>query len=470
MPARFARSARLAIVGAALACAVPAMASAANTVAVPASPINKPLTTKWSASTVTVRSVLKTPQTGLVLQVRAPKGVQVTILGARKGATVKQLPSLKPRATTKVQLRVRRTAKGPKTPRINLRVVKGGKSVGTGRVVVRNLATKPARGPRIVVRLSGAAVRTLPAGRSAMVRATVTNTGTTAARNVRLRVTGTGLVMAPAQRALGTLAAKRTKTVNVRVTRRAAKGTLIARFAVTRTGGPGATTIRRFTPPAAPKPANHLVGHTFLKFDGGVTGLIQPSYTGYAFVNDQWAYRGFSAEGIPSCTARTAVGTGDGCVPYTCNAAANTVTLDGQTAQLNAARTTITLGEDTFILKVALTPDSRHEAVLRSISVFGLFPNSVVSTRYLTLTMSGEFALTSSMMGSVAGGATTSWVTSPDEKGTYRIVPGNVIELHYANGTVERRTIFVDTFGEPTGSPQADGLILGDQNYYTLDD
>lgn len=145
MSSRLTRSTRVAIAGAILACAAPAVASAANTVAVPATPINTPLTTTYASSTVTVRSVLTTPQEGLTFKVIAPKGVDVVIMGA-KGARTTTLPTLDAKASTTVDLRIRRSAKGPKMPTITLKVLKKHRVVGSGRVVIRK-AAKPTTPP-----------------------------------------------------------------------------------------------------------------------------------------------------------------------------------------------------------------------------------------------------------------------------------------------------------------------------------
>lgn len=143
VPARLSRRARTMIVGAVVALALPAAASAANSVAVTATPINKQLTTSNAMSTITVRNVTTRRLTGLTLSVPAPKGVQVTIVGAKRGAKVRALPALKAKAQTKVVVRVRRTAKGPTAVTLTPKVIQKRKVVGSGKLTVRKPVPKP---------------------------------------------------------------------------------------------------------------------------------------------------------------------------------------------------------------------------------------------------------------------------------------------------------------------------------------
>ncbi len=139
VPARLSRRARTLIAGAVVALTLPAAASAATSVAVTATPVTKELTTSYATSTVTVRNVTKRRLTGLTLSVPAPKGVQVVIVGAKRGAKVRALPALKVKGTTKVVVRVRRTAKGPKAAVLSPKVTLNRKVVGSGKLVARKV-------------------------------------------------------------------------------------------------------------------------------------------------------------------------------------------------------------------------------------------------------------------------------------------------------------------------------------------
>ncbi len=133
--------ARIAIAGAAMALAVPAVASAANRVVVTAPPINRELTATNATTTVSVRNTTNRTLTGLTLAVPAPRGVQVTIVGARRGAKVRALPALRARASTRVMVRVRRNGPtAPKTAVLTPKVVQNRRTIGSGRLVIRKPA------------------------------------------------------------------------------------------------------------------------------------------------------------------------------------------------------------------------------------------------------------------------------------------------------------------------------------------
>lgn len=407
---------------------------------------------------VTVRATLRNAGGTAVGGVR----LRTTGTGAVAAPAGRAIGTLAPGGRRAVIVRITRRARhGAPVVRFT------GTGDGVAAVAVTRRLVLPS--PRLALSLSGAAVRNLAPGRSTVVRATIRNIGTAAARNVRLRVTGGGLTVRPSARTLGTLAAGHRTVVSVRVTRRATRGTPAARFTASRTGGGAVSAVRRFTSPAVRTPVTgSLAGRAYVHFDGGTTGLVQPSYRGYFFVDSRWVFRGLPTAGVPTCGAAAAGVTNGDCLLYRYDPRTRRVVVGGATYTLNATRTSLRVGGDAYILKPALAPGSRHAVALRNISVFGLFPNQVVSTTYLTLTASGEFALTGNMMGSVGvDPVTTSWVTDPGQKGTYRILPRDAIELRFADGKVERRLIVVDstrTDGK-SSTPQKDGLILGDRGF-----
>jgi hypothetical protein len=117
-----------------VACAAPAPAAAAPAVKVSMTPLAKPLSTSPSKATVTVRNATRRRLTGLTLSVRPPKGVVVTVVGAKRGTTTRTMKALKARGSARVALRLRRTATGPTAGRLTVKVTRRGKAVGTGRL------------------------------------------------------------------------------------------------------------------------------------------------------------------------------------------------------------------------------------------------------------------------------------------------------------------------------------------------
>jgi len=61
---------------------------------------------------------------------------------------------------------------------------------------------------------------------------------------------------------------------------------------------------------------------------------------GYAFIDGEWAYTAFPAEGLPSCTAATGDGAkegAEGCVKYSYEPTTGVVTIGSVTGKLNPA-------------------------------------------------------------------------------------------------------------------------------------
>lgn len=397
--------------------------------------------------------------------------VRVTGTGFTARPATSAVPTIAVGGRRVVSVRITRTARRGAPV---VRVTASGTGVATTPIVRRLVV--PA--PRLGLVLSGAATAPLRRGGTAVVRATIRNTGTAAARNVRLRVSGGGISVSPADRRVGTIAAGGRRVVAVRVTRRSPRGTVAARFTVSGTGVRSVSDVRRFTGGAAPTPTpaakgpDDLTGRMYVHIDHGVMGLIQPEYYGYFFVNSRFVYRGYPEGGVPVCTRRTAPDAKeDGCVPYTYDHRARRLVVDGVTTQMAATRQSFTVDQKGYVLRPTLAAGSRHKVGLKTMRVFGLYPNQTVSTTYFFMYPNGEFAFGSSMMGSTGYG-TSAWVQNPDEKGTYRILAGGTIEFTYASGKVTRSTILIDGNGKNGNppNPQDDGLLLDESMYWSSAD
>lgn len=146
-PARSRRWGLPAAVAVGVACAAPAptVAASAPVVRVTTTPLSTPLTTSASKATVTLRNTSGRRLTGLTVAVRAPKGVVVTVTGAKRGTTKRVIKALKARGTARVAVRLRRAKTGPTAGRLTVKVTRKGKTVGTGRLA---FGVPPAPKPR----------------------------------------------------------------------------------------------------------------------------------------------------------------------------------------------------------------------------------------------------------------------------------------------------------------------------------
>jgi hypothetical protein len=129
-----ARPAAIAVAAAVALTVAPAGASAAPSVAITAPPIEGPLPTKAKTVKVAVQNVGKRKLTGLSLNVRAVKGVRITVVGAKKGKATRKLSTLKAGKTTRVSVRLQRLKGGPKTGAVTVRVLRGKRTQASQRV------------------------------------------------------------------------------------------------------------------------------------------------------------------------------------------------------------------------------------------------------------------------------------------------------------------------------------------------
>lgn len=125
----------LSAVSVAVLAGAPSAASAASSVAITVPPIDRSLSTKPSTVKVTVQNVGKRKLSGLSLNVRAVKGVRVTVVGAKKRtATTRTLKTLRAGKTTRVSVRLQRLKGGPTKGAVTVRVKRGKRTVGSERL------------------------------------------------------------------------------------------------------------------------------------------------------------------------------------------------------------------------------------------------------------------------------------------------------------------------------------------------
>jgi hypothetical protein len=162
----------------------------------------------------------------------------------------------------------------------------------------------------------------------------------------------------------------------------------------------------------------------------------------------------------------------DGCIPYTYDAKANALTLDGQEATLSTDRAALTLGEDDYDLAPIPPAGSRWALSLKGIHIGGFWPNLIVHETFLTMAADGQFAATSSTFGSFGGlpgtpGSGNFAVVPPDQRGTYAVDGSGVLTLTYADGHTKANTISI-VRDVKTGSadPAEVGFLIGDTQYF----
>ncbi len=94
---------------------------------------------RGSWSTVTVRITNRTSRTvrDVAMSVVPPKGVTVQVAGARAGSRRRTVPSVGPRRSTTVVVRLRSTATTAPTSKVTIRVTRSGRVVAERRVTMR---------------------------------------------------------------------------------------------------------------------------------------------------------------------------------------------------------------------------------------------------------------------------------------------------------------------------------------------
>jgi hypothetical protein len=344
----------------------------------------------------------------------------------------------------------------------------------------------PAAAPAALLVVKAPALAPVKRGRRLRARIRVENNGTASARGVRLRVSAPkAMRVSPRTVRVGTLApgGKRMVVLRLRARRNAKLALAVtARGAVPRAKGTLTVRIKRRCgrrcarrkPPARATPP--LAGRYFTHVD--VSTMTANAWTALAFVDGRWAYRGIPEGGLPTCTQRTAGVDADGdptdgCVPYEYDPKAGTLRIDGEPATIDTARTAITLGEDEYSLAPLVRAGTRFDAELKSVSVFGFWPNQSITEKWMTMSADGQFALTSQSFGSfgLPGSPSVTWASvPPDQKGTYRFGPKGDLHLDYADGhSVVRMTGILRDAKTGSADPAKDGFLFGDEQFW-LDD
>lgn len=350
----------LPIVLAAAAAAAPATAAAKPAVRVSAQPLAAPLTARAAKTTIVVRNAGRARVAGLTLAVSAPKGVKVSLAGAKRGKASRSLPALKGRGSLRVTIALSRTAKGPARGRLTVMVTRRGKAVASTR-----LAFGRGRGS-------------------------------------------------------------------------------------TRTGPVG--------PPADP---NDLSGRYFWGSQYTINGILM--HTLY-FTSKQYVWVDDVEGSWPTCTAVS-----EQCKPYSYDARANALTIDGKPATLKPNRA-IDYDGDSYAEFGFPAAGTRWDTYVTYANSSGICPlYCSYYTENLAFRPDGTFIRDAVSSGS---GPIVDWaVVPPDSKGTYEVRADRTLRLAFADGRerIETVALYLTDDGKAL-QPVGEGLLLNGDGYFDIRD
>lgn len=225
----------------------------------------------------------------------------------------------------------------------------------------------------------------------------------------------------------------------------------------------------------APPPRSPLGGRVYY-YPGSDIGFTCGGvcWEGYAFVDAKWVHRGIRDENglFPTCTARTAQGDGDGCLPYTFNPATDTGAIDGTPFKLinNRADLQVTGAGTSYGNGSIIKPGARLALALKGISVFGspFIGTQTVTQRWLATAPDGRFILSGLTLGSNALGNVVEVNFSsipPDQRGTYEFLERGLVRFTYEDRRVVTENVFV-LDDEKSSDPAVTGIFLGGTQFF----
>jgi hypothetical protein len=269
-----------------------------------------------------------------------------------------------------------------------------------------------------------------------------------------------GVTVKPAKVKVGKLAPgkKRVEVFKVTATG-AAKPTLT--FVAKAPGEPKASDGVALTVAEAKK-ASPIVGRYFWRSEL----ILSTTYLhGYYVVDEHWIYRGIPEGGLPACTAQTAQGEDDGCLPYTWDEATGALNVAGTPGEFKPETHTFKVGEDAYSEAVPVEAGAKFDATGSYINGFGLCPLSCsFTTIELSMSAAGEFARAAGVAGFFGeGGSYTA--LPPEDHGTYSIDARGHIVFSYADGHVVAETIAAMTDDADNPDPNY-GLLLNGRAFF----
>jgi hypothetical protein len=186
---------------------------------------------------------------------------------------------------------------------------------------------------------------------------------------------------------------------------------------------------------------------------------------GYYFVDEHWVYRGIPDGGLPVCTAQTATGEEDGCLPYTWDEATGALNIAGTAGEYKVASHGLKVGADSFSEAVPAAAGTKVDASGDYINGFGICPISCsFTTIELEMSSSGEFARAAGVAGFFGEGGSYG-ALPPEDHGTYTIDQRGRVTFNYADGHAVTETIafMLDDANNPDPNY---GILLGDRAFF----
>jgi hypothetical protein len=327
----------------------------------------------------------------------------------------------------------------------------------TARVTVT--ATKPAPVERS--RASTVKVRVVNG-----TRGTVRGLTVSVSRPTGTTVTLEGAKKGRLTRTLPTLRRRAGVTLRLRVTPGSkARTSSTVRIAVRRGGKVAArvSAVVRVKTTTGPDPqvaGNPFVGRLFWRSSFiGTTTYVEGLY----FPGPGFAYRGMPKGGLPACTAVTAVGDDDGCVPSTFDPASGALTVNAVPAVPSGPHG-LQVGEDSYSEAAIPPAGTLWDLTLQYINAYGICPLSCTTVNIgLKMTAAGAFARSAAISGSTTD--TDFAALPPDQHGTYAITDGGRITFTYADGKVETQTIGI-LFNQAGAADPSYGILLDDSVFF----
>lgn len=297
-------------------------------------------------------------------------------------------------------------------------------------------------------------------------KARVSGLTLTVASRAGVKVTVAGAKKGKRSRKLKPLAAGKTVRVTVTLRRKGKgprKGTLgykVTRKGKTVASGRVAFGAGKGTQPTTPSgDPNSLAGRYFWGSRYTVSGIEQnPLYfTGPNLVSTA------ATEGVwPACPAPS-----DTCKPYTYNAAANQLTIDGKPAALFGRK--LSFDDNSYLEFGYPAAGARWDTRVTYSNSSGICPlYCSYYTENLTFLPTGQFVRDAVSSGS---GPIVDWASvPPDSKGIYEVRADHTLRLLYEDGKERIETVALYLNDDGTLQPPGQGIVLGGDGYFDIRD
>jgi hypothetical protein len=211
--------------------------------------------------------------------------------------------------------------------------------------------------------------------------------------------------------------------------------------------------------PAQPANPNSLAGRYFWGSLYTLSGIEQ--YTLY-FTAPSLVYTASTESAWPACAAAS-----DVCKPYAYNAATNQLTIEGAPATLTGRQ--LSMGGQSYGEFGFPPAGTRWDVTVTYSNSTGICPLSCTYyTENLTFRPDGTFLRDAVSSGT---GPIVDWAAvPPDRKGTYEVRADHTLRLAFADGTERIETVAQYLNDDGTLQAPGEGLLLGGDGYFDLDE